>query len=59
MLRFDAAGDETITVITEDGRIFGPPTERLNHDFWALLEKPSGEIETVGYADFLKRIAGH
>jgi WD40 repeat protein len=59
VLRFDAAADETVTVITEDGRIFGPPTERLNREFWALVERPSGEMETVGYADFLKRIAGH
>jgi hypothetical protein len=59
VLRFDAAGDETITVITEDGRIFGPATERLNHDSWALVEKPSGEMETVDYADLLRRIAGH
>jgi hypothetical protein len=59
VLPFDAAGDETITVITEDGRIFGPLTEHLDHDFWAFVAKPSGEMETVGYADFLRRIAGH
>ncbi|HEX4073538.1 MAG TPA: hypothetical protein VHX68_20330, partial [Planctomycetaceae bacterium] len=59
MLRLDAAGDETITVVTEDGRIFGPPAKRLNRDFSLLVEKPSGEMESDGRADFLKRIAGH
>lgn len=59
VLRFEAAADQAVTVITEDGRLFGPPQERLNHDFWTLFEKPSGEMETVGYADFQKRIAGH
>jgi WD40 repeat protein len=59
VLRFEVAADQAVTVITEDGRMFGPPKEHLDHDFWALLEKPSGEMENVGYSEFLQRIAGH
>ena len=59
VLRLETARDQQLKLITEDGRIFGPPPQRLDREFWALVEKPSGEMETVGYADFLKRIAGH
>ena len=55
-LEADAAGN--VTLITQDGRIFGPSTDQLDHDFWALIEKPSGEMQTVGYAEFLNLAAG-
>jgi WD40 repeat protein len=59
LLRFETARDQQLTLITEDGRIFGPSSQRLDQEFWALVEKPSGEMETVGYSEFLRRIAGH
>jgi WD40 repeat protein len=58
-LRFEKAGDEELTLLTADGRIFGPSTQQLDQEFCALLEKPSGATEAVGYADFLQRIAAH
>jgi WD40 repeat protein len=59
LLRFETARDQELTLITEDGRIFGPPPQRLGREFWALIEKPTGEMETVGYSEFLQRTAQH
>jgi len=58
-LRFETARQRELTLITEDGRIFGPSTRQLDEEFWALIEKPTGDMEIVGYADFLQRIAAH
>lgn len=58
-LRFETSRQGDLTLITEDGRIFGPPTRDLNQEFWALIEKPTGEMETVDYAEFLQRAGAH
>lgn len=54
-LTFEPIGDGDTILITADGRIIGAPANKLDQEFVALLEKPSGEMEIVSYSDFLKR----
>jgi len=54
-LTFEPFGDENTILITADGRIVGAPADKLDQEFVALLEKPSGEMEIISYTDFLKR----
>jgi WD40 repeat protein len=58
-LRFETARQGDLTLITEDGRIFGPATRHLDEEFCTLIEKPTGDMETVDYDDFLQRTGGH
>jgi WD40 repeat protein len=45
--------DGAVSILTRDGRIFGPSPGLLNQEFVGLVEKPSGEMEIVGYSEFL------
>jgi len=54
-MTFEFFGFLDTILITANGRIIGAPANKLDQEFVALLEKPSGEMEIVSYTDFLKR----
>ena len=58
-LRFETTNDGSATLLTADGRLFGPSPEQLNRLFEGLIAQPSGQMEILSYEDFLKRPAGH